>query len=190
MNTISRLAVLAASLALPMAASAAIQVYSFNLDGLQEVPANASPAAGSAQFTIDDSLDTITFVLTAFNLQGTFAAAHIHGPAMAGFNAFVVFGLTGANADYAGPVMAGPIPIANSYMLYGADKAASGMTPNLAASINAQPWLYYVNLHTSDFPGGEIRGQLAPIPEASTYAMMLGGLGLVGFMAARRRRSV
>lgn len=186
MNMVSRLTVLAASMALPMVASAAIQVYSFNLDGTQEVPANASPAAGSAQFTIDDSLDTITFVLTGFNLQGTFAAAHIHGPAMAGVNAPVVFGLTGANADYAGPVMAGPIAIANSYMLYGADKAAPG---NLADQINAQPWMYYVNLHTSLYPGGEIRGQLAPVPEASTYAMMLGGLGLVGFMAARRRRS-
>ena len=29
----------------------------------------------------------------------------------------------------------------------------------------------------------------APVPEAETYAMMLAGLGLVGFMAARRRRS-
>ncbi|MEW6120428.1 MAG: PEP-CTERM sorting domain-containing protein [Pseudomonadota bacterium] len=28
----------------------------------------------------------------------------------------------------------------------------------------------------------------APVPEASTYGMMLAGLGLVGFMAARRRR--
>jgi hypothetical protein len=181
------LTLLAASFALPMAATAATQVYSFNLDGLQEVPANASPAAGSAQFTVDDSLDTITFVLTAFNLQGTFSAAHIHGPAMAGVNAGVVFGLTGANADYAGPVMAGPIAIGNSYMLYGANKAAG---PSLADQINAQPSMYYVNLHTSAFPGGEIRGQLAPVPEASTYAMMLGGLGLVGFMAARRRRSV
>jgi len=30
---------------------------------------------------------------------------------------------------------------------------------------------------------------LSPIPEPSTYALMLGGLGLVGFMAARRRRT-
>lgn len=187
MNKVLSLTLLVASLSLPMAASAATQVYSFNLDGSQEVPANGSPAAGSAQFTVDDTLDTITFVLTAFNLEGTFAAAHIHGPAMAGVNAGVVFSLTGANADYAGPVMAGPIAIGNSYMLYGADKAAG---PSLADQINAQPSMYYVNLHTSAFPGGEIRGQLAPVPEASTYAMMLGGLGLVGFMAARRRRSV
>lgn len=186
MNKFFSLTLLAASLALPMAASAAIKVYSFNLDGSQEVPANASPAAGSAQITVDDSLDTISFVLTAFNLQGTFAAAHIHGQAPAGVNSGVVFNLV-TNADAAGLVNVGGFDVPNSYALIGSDKAAGG---SLASMINAQPWLYYVNLHTSAFPGGEIRGQLAPVPEASTYAMMLGGLGLVGFIAARRRRSV
>jgi predicted ABC-type sugar transport system permease subunit len=29
----------------------------------------------------------------------------------------------------------------------------------------------------------------APVPEASTYGMMLAGLGLVGFMARRRTRA-
>lgn len=186
MNMISRLTVLAASLALPMAASAAIQVYSFNLDGLQEVPANLSPAAGSAQITVDDDANEISFVVTAFNLQGDYKFAHIHGPAMADENAGVVFGLTGSNLDASGPVTVGSFVIPNSIALVGSNKAAGG---SLAAEINAKPWLYYVNLHTEAYPGGEIRGQLAPVPEASTYAMMLGGLGLVGFMAARRRRS-
>lgn len=189
MNMISRLTVLAASLALPMAASAAIQVYSFGLDGSQEVPPNASQASGFATITVDDGLDTISFVVQGFDLQGTFAAAHIHGPAPVGVNTGFVFNLV-TNADVA---MA--FPFATSYLLVGTGKAAGASVvndpgPSLADDINAKPWLYYVNLHTSAFPGGEIRGQLAPIPEASTYAMMLGGLGLVGFMAARRRRSV
>lgn len=183
MSKILSLSLLAASLALPLAAGAATKVYTFNLDGAQEVPANSSPAAGSAQITVDDTLDTITFSLAAFDLQGTFAAAHIHGTAPVGVNAGDIFNLV-TTADYSGPVLAGVFPIPNSHLLFGADKATTW-----ADDINAQPWLFYVNLHTSAFPGGEIRGQLAPVPEASTYAMMLGGLGLVGFMAARRRRS-
>ena len=36
----------------------------------------------------------------------------------------------------------------------------------------------YLNIHTSQFGGGEIRGQLAAIPEPSTWAMMLVGFGV------------
>jgi hypothetical protein len=52
----------------------------------------------------------------------------------------------------------------------------------------------YINIHTSGFPSGEIRGQLVrqliaqPIPEPETYALMLAGLGLVGWAASRRRK--
>jgi hypothetical protein len=46
---------------------------------------------------------------------------------------------------------------------------------------------FYVNLHTSEFASGALRGQLAPIPEPETYALMLAGLGVVGWSARRRR---
>jgi hypothetical protein len=44
----------------------------------------------------------------------------------------------------------------------------------------------YLNIHTSFVSSGEIRGFLAPVPEPETYALMLGGLGLVGFAARRK----
>ena len=50
--------------------------------------------------------------------------------------------------------------------------------------------LGYVNVHTSTFTGGEVRGQLiqvTAVPEPETYALMLAGLGLVGWVASRRR---
>jgi len=46
----------------------------------------------------------------------------------------------------------------------------------------------YFNIHSSQFPGGEIRGFLAPIPEPATYGLMLAGLVALG-TAARRRSS-
>jgi hypothetical protein len=47
----------------------------------------------------------------------------------------------------------------------------------------------YLNIHTSLFTGGEIRGFLiAAVPEPETYAMMLAGLGLLGFVARRRKQ--
>ena len=46
----------------------------------------------------------------------------------------------------------------------------------------------YLNIHTTDSPGGEIRGFLHVVPEPQTYAVLLAGLGLLGFAAARRRR--
>lgn len=44
----------------------------------------------------------------------------------------------------------------------------------------------------SDIPSATKLGEwtvMAPVPEPSTYALMIGGLGLVGLMAARRKQA-
>jgi hypothetical protein len=49
--------------------------------------------------------------------------------------------------------------------------------------------LWYFNIHTSTFGGGEIRGQILPVPEPSTLVLV--ALGLSGLAVWReRRRSV
>jgi hypothetical protein len=45
----------------------------------------------------------------------------------------------------------------------------------------------YVNIHSSAFPGGEIRGQIVAVPEPGTMA--LGALGLLAVVGAAWRRS-
>ena len=172
----------AAVLAFPGLAMATVKTYSFNLDGSQQVPANPSSAVGSAQIMVDDVADTISFAVVAFNLGSAFTASHIHA-APAGSNGGVVFDLA-ANSDSMGPVTIGPVVVPASWSLAGVGKAAGG---TLADDINAKPWNYYVNLHTALNPSGEIRGQLAPVPEGGTLAMMVAGLGVVGMLTKRRR---
>jgi CHRD domain len=45
----------------------------------------------------------------------------------------------------------------------------------------------YLNIHTTTFPGGEIRGFLHAVPELSTWAMMIVGFASLGLMAYRRK---
>jgi len=46
----------------------------------------------------------------------------------------------------------------------------------------------YINFHTNQFPGGEIRGNITAVPEPSTMALLGFGIAALG-AASRKRRS-
>ena len=50
----------------------------------------------------------------------------------------------------------------------------------------------YINFHTTQFGGGEIRGNITAAvtaaPEPEIYLLLLGGLGLIAAASSRRRR--
>ena len=105
---------------------------------------------GNAAVTFDLSTagaENVCWDLTYGNLTGTPILVHIHGPAAAGANAPVVIGFT--------PFAALGATSASNCRLLTAPEVV------VATDIVANPTNYYVNVHTTDFPGGAIRGQLA-----------------------------
>jgi hypothetical protein len=56
----------------------------------------------------------------------------------------------------------------------------------LAAQPNEAIGLYF-DIHTNAFPGSAIRGQITAVPEPQTFALMLAGLGVLGWAARRKQ---
>lgn len=68
---------------------------------------------------------------------------------------------------------------------------SSGGTPAAAEAILAAGLAAgqaYLNIHTTQFPNGEIRGFLTPAPIPEPGALGLLGFALIGLMVAARRR--
>jgi len=131
------------------------------LIGFEEVPANVTPATGDFSATIDETAKTITFTLTFSGLEGTTTASHIHVgqfDVAGGVSAFLCGGgskpACPASGTVTGTIIAsdviGPVP-------QGVDP---GDFDKLVQAIEAGK--AYVNVHSSRFPGGEIRGQIKP----------------------------
>lgn len=144
-QTFMRTAVAASLAALTLAGcgqlrpSQKMQIFEANLTGAQEVPPAVTSANGVAEVMFNENTHKLSWKVTYSGLTGAATGAHIHGPAAVGQNAGVVIPFTG-NLD------AQPIT------------GEATITPAQFAHIAAG--LYYVNIHTARYPGGEIRGQL------------------------------
>jgi hypothetical protein len=134
------LCLLAAALCLafvPAVSLAAVEGYSAVLSGLAENPPNASPGAGIATVILDDVALTAQYHIAFSGLLAAEVAAHFHGPAcLPTLNAPVVF----------------PLPLGSP------KDGVWALTAAQAADL--KNGCIYVNVHTSAYPGGEIRGNL------------------------------
>jgi hypothetical protein len=113
------------------------------LSGAQEVPANSSTATGMVTGDVTDPNGVFNITVSFTGLSANVTAAHIHG------------GLPGAN----GPVVIDLQPLGFPLgVTSGNFNATINLTPGQLSNLLSERW--YVNIHTSNFPGGEIRAQI------------------------------
>lgn len=134
--------------------NAAPRNFRAHLSGGEEVPPNDSRAQGQAIFQLSADGTEVSFRLIVANIENV-RAAHIH-VAPAGVNGGVGVFL------YGGPTIPGRF---QGTLSEGVFTAADFIGP--LAGVTLEGFLallddgqLYVNVHTDQFPGGEVRGQL------------------------------
>jgi hypothetical protein len=136
--------------ALVFTARAQIIEFRATISGGAEVPATNSPATGTATMFYNFANNTFDLAVTITGLTNTATASHIHEAA----------------ATASGPVRSRDFGGDAAYVKSGTSLSQTFF--NVAYTGNPAELLKgnaYFNLHTTAFPAGEIRGQLAPVSQ-------------------------
>ena len=191
-----------ATLGFASVANAVPVTFQAALSGPAESPPNASLGTGFAEVTFDLTAHTMTVHVVFSGLTGTTTRSHIHCCTTAPFTGTagvatetpsfsnLPMGVTSGSFDESfdmtltssyntdpGQFFNNPFPNGGSGSVTLAEQALfDGAVAGKA----------YLNIHTSAFPGGEIRGFLVEVPEPSTLALF--GFGLLGLGFTARKR--
>jgi hypothetical protein len=155
---------------------------------------------GTATFVLNAAQTQMTMNVTIFNIDVTgtqtpdtfdnLVAAHIHVGAPPGSNAPVRWGFFGTPDNDNNPDQLVVTPFASGVggtfsSVWDQPEGNGGttLTSNLPSILAG---LSYINFHTVQFGGGEIRGQITAVPEPGAMAL-LGGMAVPILIRLRRR---
>jgi CHRD domain len=166
------------------------------LSGANENPVNGSPGTGFATVLLDMTANTMEVNVTFSDLVAGNTAAHIHCCATSPTNAGVAT-TTPTFTGFPSGVTSG------SYVHFFDMTDASSYNPAFVTAqggtiFTARNALFngmlagqtYLNIHSTTFPGGEIRGFLVQqVPESSSLPLLDIGIMAILGMAWRARRA-
>lgn len=161
--------VILAAVVVTSVAQADVFYRKLTLEGAQEVPPVATAATGSGTVVINTATNTYTYNITYSGLSSNENNAHIHGMAARGASA--------------GPLVTLPAGSGTSGSKSGVWTYAEGQEADILAGRT------YINVHTVNNGGGEIRAQvdIADVPGTGPLGVwallaLLGGAGVVLLM--------
>jgi hypothetical protein len=135
------------------------QSFSALLTGYREVPAVNSPASGSLTAVVNAGQTSIAYTLTYSGFTSAPSAAHLHFAQKGVAGGVVAFLCGGGGKPDCPPsgTVSGTITAADIQAVPAQGIAAGDLTSVLRAMRAKR---IYVNVHTPNFPNGEIRGQV------------------------------